>query len=171
MRTIWKILKYDLRKLKDVSFIPYLNSESFVLIILIALIYLVGVVSMTFGLYSLVEYPCMTGVFGNYTYLALIWCISSIINVFIFEFFPGISFLDKNIRISTLFYIFAGPFLYPRIFCLWLILLAHSNNFRYIIHLLNIPVDKWEEYTDALVPSIPRVFIESIAKYRRYLRE
>ncbi len=171
MRTIWKILRYDLKKLKNISFIPCLNSESFALIILTALIYLVGVVSMTLGLCNLVEYPIMTGEFGKYTYLIVIWCISSIINVFIFEFFPGISFLDKNIRISTLFYIFAGPFLYPRMFCLWLILLAHSSNFRYIIHLLNIPVGQWEEYTDALTPYIPRAFMESMAKYRRYLRE
>ena len=127
---------------------------------------------MTIGLYGLVEYPCMTGVIlGNYTYLALIWCISSIINIFIFELFPGISFLDKNIRMSTLSWVFAGPFLYPRVFCLLLFLGSHSNNFRYMIYLLNLPVEKWEEYIDALAPSIPRIFINSVVKYRRYLRE
>ena len=171
MKTIWKILRYDLRNLKNIFFIPNLDSESIGLIWLIAFIYLLGVVSITLGLCSLVEHPCMTGVLGNYTYLTLIWCMSSIINVFVFEFFPGISFLDKNIRMSTLFYIFAGPFLYPRIFCLLLFLLAQSRNSRYIIHLLNLPVEKWEEYTDALTPYIPRSFMESMAKYRRYLRE
>ncbi len=171
MKTVWKILRYDLKKLKNISFIPRLNSESVALIALIALIYLVGVVSMTLALCSLVEYPIMTGEFGNYTYLIIIWCISSIINIFIFEFFPGISFLDKNIRMSTLFYIFAGPFLYPRMLCLLIFLFGHSSNFRYIIHLLNLPVETWEEYTDALVPYIPREFMESMARYRRYLRE
>ncbi len=171
MRTVWKILRYDMKNLKNISFIPRLDSDSIGLIVLIALIYLVGVVSMTLGLSNLIEYPIMTGEFGKYTYLIVIWCISSIINIFIFESFPGISFFDKNIRMTTLFYIFAGPFLYPRMLCLLMFLFSRASNFRYIIHLLNLPVERWEEYTDALVPYIPRVFMESMARYRRYLRE
>ncbi len=148
-----------------------LKSEDYGVAIVTFIVYFGSTVIMLLGLYGIVKYPSAFVLpLGNYCYILLIWCVSAVVNLLVLVNFPGITYLDKGTPTTGKFYVIAGPLLYPKIFCLVLILICEAIPPSAILRLLRRPIDSWH-VTAVYNSYMSNKFVSSIERYRKYLRE
>jgi len=164
MRTVWKILTYDL---KNIFTISKLSAEDYGSIIVCSTVYCCSMVAMLLGLYGAITAECQLILLGNCFLIFVIWYVSAIINLFIIANWPGMSYLDKGTVTTRRFYFIAGPLLYPKLLCLALFLAIETTSVTTVLRLFRRPINDWH---DVLAFS-PHMSISSIGKYRKYLRE
>lgn len=146
-----------------------LNSEDYGVAIVTFIVYFGSTAVMLLGLYNIARCPSVLPL-GNYYYILLIWCVSAVVNLLVLVNFPGITYLDKGTPTTGKFYVIAGPLLYPKIFCLVLILICEGIPPSAILRLLRRPIASWH-VTAVYNSYMSNKFVSSIEKYRKYLRE
>lgn len=166
MKTVWKILKCDL---KDLFTVPRLDVDDYASIIVCSVVYYCSMAATLLGLHGIATSQLLS-MFGGYVYLLMIWWMSAIVNLFIIANWPGMAYLDKGTITTRKLYFVAGPLLYPKVFCSALFLIIETMSISTVLQLLRRPINDWDDVS-AFFPHATNKFVSSIERYRKYLLE
>ena len=87
MKTIWKILKCNL---KDLFTVPRLDIDDYVSIVACSMVYYCSMAAILLGLYGIATSQLLS-LFDSYARILVIWYVSAIINLFIIANWPGMA--------------------------------------------------------------------------------